>query len=164
MRNSIFLILLVIAAAMTFCAACTGTDSVQQTTAATTAATQATQTVEATTAAESSDMTPGPTELPEKKYQTEVQVNKDEVFGTITVIFRGGLGQNFIYTQVVDVYYPDGRHETQDLGTNVGDEAEFEGTKNLQDRVKVTTTYMGSIGTYVVYDSLVPAKRKIPNP
>lgn len=165
MNSRVFFILLVIAAAMTFCAACTGTDSGQTVTvtATATATTQATQTAGETTPAQSSDMVPGPTEQPEKKYQTEVQVNKDEVFGTITVIFRGGLGQNFIYSQVVDVYYPDGRHETKDLGTGVGDQVEFQGTKNLQDRVKVTTTYMGSIGTYVIYDSLVPAKLPIQN-
>ncbi len=162
MKTKVFFILLVLAAAMILCAGCTGTDTGQ--TQSTTAATAQATTQAVQTTSQSSDMVPGPTSKPEDKYQTDVQVNKDEVFGTITVIFRGGLGQNFVYSQVVDVYYPDGRHETKDLGTDVGEQVEFQGTKNQQDRVKVTTSYMGSIGTYVVYDSLVPPKLAIPNP
>lgn len=163
MKLKVFMILLAVAIAMVFCAACTGTDSgQQQTTVAPT--TQSTSAAEATTAAPSSNMVPGPTEQPEKKYQVDVQVNKNEVYGTITAIFRGGLGQNFIQSVVVDVYYPDGSHESKELGTAVGDQVEFNGNQKLQDRVTVTVTYMGSIGTYVIYDSLVPEKAVIPNP
>lgn len=164
MKTKIFCLLIVIASAMIFCAGCTGTDSGQpQATASPTSQPTQAGTTE-TTPAQSSSLVPGPTEQPEKKYQTDVQVNKDEVFGTIEVIFRGGLGQNFVYSQVVDVYYSDGRHETKELGTAVGDTLEFQGTQNAQDRVKVTTEYLGSIGAYVTYDSLVPKKLPIPNP
>lgn len=163
MRKKLFVILIVIAAAMTFSAACTDTDSGQQQTPAASTA-QPTSVTEATTAATSINMIPGPTEQPEKKYQTDVQVNKDEVYGTITAIYRGGLGQNFITSIVVDVYYPDGTHESKELETSVGDKVEFKGNQNLQDRVKVTVDYMGSIGTYVIYDSLVPKRLAIPNP
>lgn len=164
MRMRVLFILLVIAAAMTFCAACTGTDSGQTGTESTTVATTVATTVttEATTA-RSSEMVPGPTEQPDNKYQVNVQVNKNEVYGTITAIFRGGLGQNFIQSIVVDVYYPDGSHESKELGNAVGDQVEFPGNQKLQDRVKVTVTYQGSIGTYVIYDSLVPEKAVIPN-
>ena len=162
MKTGMFFILLVIAAAMVFCAACTGTDSGQpQDTAS--ATTQVTQTASSTPES-SSDMVPGPTSQPADKYKIDVQVNKDEIYGTITAIFRGGLGQNFIYSLVVDVYYPDGSHQSKDLGTAVGDEVQFEGSQKLQERVKVTATYMGNIGTYVIYDSLVPPKLAIPNP
>ena len=162
MNLKLISVLIVIALALTFSAACTGTDSgsAQSTTegTATAAATSA------TTTTPSADMVPGPTEQPAGKYQVDVQVNKNEVYGTITAIFRGGLGQNFVNSIVVDVYYPDGTHETKNLGTNVGDQVEFEGNQKLQDRVKVTATFDGNIGTYVIYDSLVPQKAAIPNP
>lgn len=164
MRIKLFVILIVIAAAMTFSAACTDTDSGQQQTPASSTAQPASGTESTTTATPSTNMITGPTEQPEKKYQTDVQVNKDEVYGTITAIYRGGLGQNFITSIVVDVYYPDGTHESKELETSVGDKVEFKGNQNLQDRVKVTVDYMGSIGTYVIYDSLIPKRLAIPNP
>lgn len=164
MKTRVFVILLAIAAAMTFCAACTGTESggTTGTTGATTVPT-GTMTTEATTA-QSTDMIPGPTQQPPSEYQVAVQVNKDEVYGTITAIFRGGLGQSFVDSIVVDVYYPDGSHESKNLGNAVGDQVEFPGNQKLQDRVKVTVNYMGTIGSYVISDSLVPSKLAIPNP
>jgi hypothetical protein len=162
MKTSVFVILLAIAAVMTFCAACTGTES-GGTVGTTTTTTMPTMTTEATTALPS-DMIPGPTQQPESQYQVDVQVNKDEVFGTITAIFRGGFGQNFVDSIVVDVYYPDGSHESKDLGNAVGDQVQFPGNQKLQDRVKITVNYMGTIGNYVIYDSLVPPKLAIPNP
>jgi hypothetical protein len=162
MKTSVFVILLAIAAVMTFCAACTGTES-GGTVGTTTTTTMPTMTTEATTALPS-DMIPGPTQQPESQYQVDVQVNKDEVFGTITAIFRGGFGQNYVDSIVVDVYYPDGSHESKDLGNAVGDQVQFPGNQKLQDRVKITVNYMGTIGNYVIYDSLVPPKLAIPNP
>ncbi len=161
MRMRVVFVLLVIMSAMTFCAACTGTDSgpAEGTTAA---KTEPTVTAEATTG-QPTDMIPEPTTLPDNKYQVNVQVNKDPVYGTITAIFRGGLGQNFIQSIVVDVYYPDGSHESKELGNAVGDQVEFPGNQKIQDRVKVTVNFMGVIGSYVIYDSLVPEKAVIPN-
>lgn len=162
MNAKVFLVIIVIALAMIFSAACTGTDSGN--TPATATATPVPTQVTATQTVMPSDMIPGPTQQPDPKYKVDVQVNKNEVYGTVTVIFRGGMGQNFVDNIVVDGYFPNGGHESKNLGTAVGDQVEFPGTQNQQDRIKVTVVYDGVIGTYVIYDSLVPAKLPIPNP
>ncbi|MBP2132267.1 hypothetical protein J2128_000188 [Methanomicrobium sp. W14] len=143
-------------AAFVFSAGCTGSDGQSGQTQTPTETAQAT--TEATeTQALPSDMVPGPTEQPSSDYTVAIQVNKDQVYGTITVYFMGGSGQNFVSTITVDVYYPDGASESKNLSyENIGDSVEFPANKYEQDRVKVTAVYPGTIGTYVVYDQLVP--------
>jgi hypothetical protein len=147
--------------AVALCAGCTGTDSSSTTPAATSQ-----PTATATSAAEptvSPDLIPGPTNQPEDKYQVAVGVDKDSVYGTISVEFRGGMGQNFVNKIVVDCYFADGSHETKELSADkVGDTVTFNGGQKTQDRIKVTVTYDGSIGSYVIYDSLIPHKEIIP--
>ncbi|UUX92172.1 hypothetical protein [Methanoplanus endosymbiosus] len=153
---------ILIAVGIALCAGCTGTDSSSATPAATaqTTAAAATMTAEPTM---NSDLIPGPTNLPEDKYQVGVGVDKDAVYGTISVEFRGGMGQNFVNSIMVDCYYAEGGHETKELSADrVGDTVTFDGGQKTQDRIKVTVTYDGSIGSYVIYDSLIPHKEIIP--
>ncbi|MBN2733448.1 MAG: hypothetical protein JXQ82_01125 [Methanomicrobiaceae archaeon] len=154
MRKLFFISLMLAFIALAFVAGCvdSGSTAPSETQAATVSPT--TEQVVST-----ADMVPGPTQQPPAKYLVDVQVDKDIVYGTITAAFRGGLGQNFVSDITVDVYYPDGTHETKQLSAaSVGDNVEFAGHKDKKDRVKVTVTYDGSLGTYVISDQLVPEK------
>ena len=158
-KSVIFSLLLVFAAVICF-AGCTGTtNNGGSATAAPTQASgaQATPFAEPTS---SSDLIPGPTQAPEKKYEVNFDVTKDDVYGNIDVTFRGGAGQNFVNTITVDAYLADGTHETKTFTApfNVGDSVSFKGNKFDQDRVKVTVLYHGNIGTFVVCDRVIPEK------
>ncbi|WOF16144.1 hypothetical protein F1737_05200 [Methanoplanus sp. FWC-SCC4] len=159
MKKLLFIILAVFLVSMTFFAGCTGSDSGSATPESTPDTAKTVTPTPFSEPTQSVQMVPGSVEQPEAKYKVDVQVNKDGIYGTITAIFRGGLGQNFVNNIVVDVYYPDGNHESKELSaTNVGNQVEFEGNPKSQERVKVTVTFDGNIGTYVIYDSLVPEK------
>lgn len=156
------LILVFIAAGLVICAGCTGTDSSPATQAPTVQPTVAPTSAPAEPT-KNSDLVPGPTQQPESKYQVVVGVDKDTVYGTITVGFRGGMGQNYVNNIQVDCYYADGGHETKELSADkVRGTVTFDGGQKTQDRIKVTVNYEGSVGSYVIYDSLVPKKEIIP--
>ncbi|MBO4521898.1 MAG: hypothetical protein IK060_05085 [Methanomicrobium sp.] len=164
MKKSVILSLLLVFAAVICFAGCTGTSGNgggNAGSAATAAPTQAggsspTPFAEPTS---SSDLIPGPTSQPDPKYEVAVDANKDDVYGNIDVTFRGGKGQNFVNTITVDAYLADGTHVTKTLDpSNVGNSVQFNGHKFDQDRIKVTVLYQGNIGTYVIYDELIPKK------
>ncbi len=158
-KSVIFSLLLVFAAVICF-AGCTGTSgNGGSATAAPTQASgaQATPFAEPTT---SSDLIPGPTQVPDKKNEVGFDVTKDDVYGNIDVTFRGGAGINFVNSITVDAYLADGTHETKTFEApfKVGDSVQFKGNKFDQDRIKVTVVYQGNLGTYVVCDRLIPEK------
>lgn len=157
MRRLFFISLVIVVAALVFTTGCTDSGTVPATQTPTGATAAPTAFTEQPTSV--SDLVPGPTEAAPSKYLVDVQVDKDIVYGTVTVTFRGGLGQNFVSDITVDFYNANGGHEAQHLDySNVGNTVEFKGNKDKKDRVKVTVVYDGNLGTYVISDQLVPEK------
>ena len=99
---------------------------------------------------QSPDLQPQPTDvIPTQKY-VEVQVDKDPIYGTITVIFRGGKGQYAVTTLTVKATLATGEMHIQDLAPEVNKEAEFPGTTG-SDRVEVTAFFNDGT-SYKIYD------------
>lgn len=97
---------------------------------------------------------PSPTQVPPQNLGVSVDVAKDSVFATITVTFRGGLGQYLVESMGVRVTLADGKVVEGPLGDAVGDTFTTQGTKR-SDRVEVFVRY--DDGTvYKIYDQLVP--------
>jgi hypothetical protein len=74
--------------------------------------------------------------------------------GTIPVVFNGGKEQNLIEAIDVTLYRSDGQVVTATIGTNTGDTAVLQGSKQT-DRVVVDVT-MANGQTYKVADVLSP--------
>ncbi|MDD3977151.1 hypothetical protein L1994_04235 [Methanomicrobium antiquum] len=158
MRKLFLVSLVILAGALLFTAGCLDTDStkVEQTPGATATPAPTAFTEQPT---EASLLVPGPTQQAPSRNQVDVQVDKDIVYGDVTATFRGGLGQNFVSDITVDFYNANGGHESKKLDfSKIGNNVEFKGNKDKRDRVKVTVVYAGSIGTYVIFDELIPEK------
>lgn len=77
--------------------------------------------------------------VPEQNAVT-VNVGEKDYLGIIPVIFQGGMGQVHVKKIEVTIYRADGQTKTATIGTNKGDEADMEGTKQT-DRVVVYITF-----------------------
>ena len=69
----------------------------------------------------------------------KVDVGEKDYLGSIPVIFQGGMGQIHVTKIDVTLYRADGQEISSTLGTNKGDEADLQGTKQT-DRVVVYVT------------------------
>ena len=70
----------------------------------------------------------------------KVDVGEKDYLGSIPVIFQGGMGQIHVTKIDVTLYRADGQVITNTIGTNKGDEADLQGTKQT-DRVVVYVTF-----------------------
>jgi len=104
-------------------------------------------------------LTPGPTDAIPEYTAVTVDVGDKEFDGTISVIFRGGMG--LVHTKKIDVKMTkyDGSIVTATVGTKIGDETILQGTRGepglagQPDRVEVRVT-MDNGQTYKIVDVL----------
>lgn len=82
----------------------------------------------------------GPVTQPPKNLIVSVDVDKDPVYRVITASFRGGHGQTLVKTIEVHATLSDGKEVTEELGNNIGSEAEIQGTTG-NDKVQVIVFY-----------------------
>ena len=81
-----------------------------------------------------------PTDTIPPQNAVTVDVGEKDYLGNIPLIFQGGMGQIHVKKIDVTVYRSDGQTKTATIGTNKGDEADIEGTKQT-DRVVVYVTF-----------------------
>jgi hypothetical protein len=145
------LLVVLFIAILTLGAACTSSSDTQ-----TPVPTAVPTAVPVTTAAQiplSPDLQPKPTDvIPTQKY-VEVAVDKDPIYGTIAVTFRGGKGQFAVTTLTVKATLATGEMHIQDLAPEVNKEAEFPGTTGA-DRVEVTAFFNDGT-SYKIYDDIL---------
>jgi hypothetical protein len=152
-----FLGLVLIAVVITACScACTEEATEVQTPAPTTAATP-----QPTTAAPEPteiSLEPGPTQAPPTQKAVTVDVNRDPIDRTITVIFRGGKGQYAV--QDIDVRFTLSTGEVieEKLGSDVNDEVTVVGSTGI-DRVEVTVLY-NDASSYKILDDTYEFKSR----
>jgi len=81
-----------------------------------------------------------------------INVGEKDYLGVIPVIFQGGKGQIQVKSIAVTLYRADGQIMTATIGTDKGDEADLQGTKQT-DRVVVKVTMITG-QTYTTNDVL----------
>ncbi len=94
-------------------------------------------------------------EIPPKK-SVSIQANVD--IRTIIVEFRGGFGQNLIKELKVTRVTPEGKEDTQLLGTAVGDSVKFTASNNCLERIKADISFMDGT-SYHFYDRVMHISR-----
>ncbi|HVN73596.1 MAG TPA: hypothetical protein VMT44_03255 [Methanoregula sp.] len=87
-----------------------------------------------------------------------INVGEKDYLGVIPVIFQGGKGQIQVKSIAVTLYRADGQIMTATIGTNKGDEADLQGTKQT-DRVVVKVTMING-QTYTTNDVLSPYRTR----
>ncbi len=92
-----------------------------------------------------------PVSQPPDELSVAVSADKDPVYGTITVTFDGGLGQDLIQSMEVRADLSDGQIIEMPLGTGKGDEVDINGTRGT-DRVQVAVTFMNG-DSYKILDT-----------
>jgi len=149
MNFRIVLPVLVIVCAAVIFAGCTGTQP-----AATTGTSAQTSEPSSTTGS----IVPGPTETLPADYSVIIDVGEKDYLGKIPVTFQGGKGQ--VFTKKIDVTLTrsDGTVSTATIGTNKGDSATLEGTKQT-DRVEVWITMVNGV-TYKIIDVQSPYRTR----
>jgi len=147
MRKILILVVLLFAA-LTLSAGCTG-DSGDATTVST-----ATPTSSATPAETSVSLTPGPTQVPPSNLAVDYTVAQDPITAEITVTFAGGMGQSLLNTATAEMIYSDGTVLKKEIGDRTGSEVVFEGSRDAVNRVVVTVSFNNG-ATYKVVDTLV---------
>ena len=85
-------------------------------------------------------LVPSPTDVIPPQNAVTVDVGEKDYLGSIPLIFEGGMGQIHVRKIEVTVYRSDGQIKTATIGTNKGDEADIEGTRQT-DRVVVYITF-----------------------
>ena len=137
--NKIFLISILLVAALVAVTGCTSTPSATTPTAMQTGAggTQSQQTGAVVT------LTTGPVDTMPSNQQVTVDVGQKEYNGDITVTFQGGYGQSSTSKVEAKLTRVDGTTDTKTIGTNKGDSVTFAGTRGTGflegqgDRVEV---------------------------
>jgi len=147
MRKIVILVVLLFAA-LTLSAGCTGGSGDA------TGVPTATPASSATPAESSVSLTPGPTEVPPANLAVDYTVAQDPITAEITVTFAGGMGQSLLDTAMVEVMYSDGTVDKKEIGDRTGSEVVFEGSKDAVNRV-VVTVFFNNGATYKVVDTLV---------
>ncbi len=104
-------------------------------------------------AAVTNDSLPTDVSLPPQRFATDIRIDKDRVYSTITVTFVGGAGQVFVKDILVRVTRSDGLKEIAHIPFKdqipVGASVDLPGTKG-SDRVEVYVTINGV--TYKIRD------------
>ncbi|MDN7025186.1 hypothetical protein FGU65_09830 [Methanoculleus sp. FWC-SCC1] len=154
MKLRLFISVLVMLAALSLAAACTGTPDSGTTPTATTPV-STTQTPAATAAV---PLTPEPTEtIPSTYGEVDIQAQKDPISNEISVIFRGGKGQSWTQDINVTVVRSTGEVVTSsDLQPVIGSQVDIAGTRG-DDRVIVTVT-LKTGNSYRVYDQVLKGR------
>jgi hypothetical protein len=156
MKNVTCLLLVLILAALTLGAACTDSSG-GDATATPTAAPGTTQPA-ATTAGGDFSLEPSPTDVVPSNKGVEIKADKDPIFATITVEFRGGKGQYALTDLQAKITLSTGEILTEKLGLKVGDTVEVDGTKGT-DRIEVTAFYNDGT-SYKVFDQTLTYKNR----
>jgi len=100
------------------------------------------------------NLVPSPTDvIPDYDMVTVTVHEKDDITAKIPVSFDGGLGQIHVEKITTTIYRADGQTQTATIGTDKGDEADLQGTKQT-DRVVVYVS-MDTGQTYKTNDVLV---------
>lgn len=152
-----FLGLVLITAMLMACScACTEESTEVQTPVPTTAATPLPTT--AAPAPTEVSLEPGPTQVPPTAKAVAVDVSRDPIDRTITVIFRGGKGQYAV--QDIDVRFTLSTGEVieEKLGSDVMDEVTVVGSTGI-DRVEVTVLYNDG-SSYKILDNTYEFKSR----
>lgn len=92
------------------------------------------------TASAGDNLVPSPTDVVPDQNAVTVDVGEKDYLGSIPVIFQGGMGQIHVRKIDVTLYRSDGQIKNALIGTNKGDEADLDGTKQ-NDRVVVYITF-----------------------
>ncbi|NYT05206.1 MAG: hypothetical protein GKC04_02360 [Methanomicrobiales archaeon] len=156
MRKTVSLLVVLCLVLLTFGAACTSSPA-DQTATPTPVTTQPTKAV-VPTATQVVDLEPKPTDVVPTQKMVTVDVDKDPIYGTITVTFRGGKGQYAVTKLTAKATLATGEIITKDLPPEVNAEAEFPGTTG-SDRIEVTAYYNDGT-SYRIYDKLSEIKRQ----
>ena len=145
LRN-ILLVVLVLGAVIAI-AGCTGTPASSGTAATTSGSSSGTG-----SGSSPVSLVTQPTDAIPSYNAVTVAVGEKDYLGSIPVIFQGGLGQIHVTKITATLYRADGQVITSNIGSNKGDEADLQGTKQT-DRVTVDVT-MDNGQTYRVADQL----------
>ncbi|MDG6257078.1 MAG: hypothetical protein QCH35_05705 [Methanomicrobiaceae archaeon] len=137
MQYKLLGLVLIAAVIIVFSCACTEEATEVQTPVPTTATPQ--PTTAAPTPTEVS-LEPGPTEAPPSAKSVTVDVSRDPIDRTITVVFRGGKGQYAVQNIDVRFTLSTGEVIEEQLGSRVNDEVQVVGSTGT-DRVEVTVLY-----------------------
>lgn len=156
MKKLTSLLLVLLLAALTLGAACTDTSGGDAT--GTPTATPAATEPGATTTEDDFSLQPGPTDAIPSNKGVEVKADKDPIYATITVEFRGGKGQYALTDLQVKVTLSTGEILNENLGLKVGDEIEVEGTRGT-DRVEVTAFFNDGT-SYKIFDDALEFKSR----
>jgi hypothetical protein len=156
MKKLTSLLLVLLLAALTLGAACTDTSGGDAT--GTPTATPAATEPGATTTEDDFSLQPGPTDAIPSNKGVEVKADKDPIYATITVEFRGGKGQYALTDLQVRVTLSNGEILNENLGLKVGDEIEVEGTRGT-DRVEVTAFFNDGT-SYKIFDDVLEFKKR----
>jgi len=103
-------------------------------------------------------LVPQPTDTIPSYNSVTIAVQDKDYLGNVQVGFDGGLGQVHVTKITATIYRADGLTKTYTIGSNKGDEASLEGTKQT-DRVTVDVT-MDNGQTYRVADQLSPYRTR----
>jgi hypothetical protein len=133
MQYKITIPVIVLLCAAIVIAGCTGTRSSSGTTPSATGS-------YAGSASAADNLVPTPTDTVPSQNAVTVDIGEKDYLGSIPVIFQGGMGQIHVRKIEVTVYRSDGQIKTATIGTNKGDEADIEGTKQT-DRVVVYVSF-----------------------
>ena len=150
MLSVIFLICAAIASA-----GCTGTQNAPATPGASSAGPE---TASTGTAASPVTLVVSPTDHVPESNLVKADVGEKDYLGNIPVIFQGGMGQIHVKKIDVTLYRSDGQVKTTTLGTKKGDQAELEGTKQI-DRVIVRVS-MDNGESYTINDVQSPYRTR----
>ncbi|MDD1687042.1 hypothetical protein [Methanoregula sp.] len=123
-------VIVILCAALCF-AGCSGTQSTPGTSASTGSS---------GSTASGSTLVTSPTDAIPSQNVVTVDVGEKDYLGAVPVIFQGGTGQIHVKKIEATIYRADGQTKTVTIGTNKGDEADLEGTKQT-DRVVVYITF-----------------------
>jgi hypothetical protein len=107
-----------------------------------------------TTPASGVSLVPGPTQTMPQGREVTVQVNRDPLDPTITVIFSGGAGMFQVSELNIRVTRSDGQVRTDKMiKPGMQEERRIEGTKG-KDRVEVSVSLVSG-ETFKIYDRIV---------